>query len=117
MRRFAAHFALAAIWLGIFAPFADAAQVAGEPACCRRAGLHHCQAAGEDSSGNTEFRVNHPVCPYSARLSIASSAGFEPSAFRLASPNAAGSVTAQTTRRGLTQAIFDLSTRGPPVLL
>jgi hypothetical protein len=115
-RRLAAHFALAAIWLGIFAPFADA-QVASEPACCRRGGLHHCQTVGENSSGNAEFCASHPVCPYSARLSIGSSAGFKPSAFRLASPSVAGSVTTQNARRGLTQTIFDLLTRGPPVLL
>lgn len=118
MRRLASHLALAAIWLGAFAPLVTAAEVSDLPACCRRSGMHHCQdAASEDSSNDAEFRAIRANCPYSAPLPLTGFSGVQASRFALAVPGVAGVITGQLKHSRFLSALYELAARGPPVLL
>jgi len=117
MRRLAAHFALAAIWLGSLSPLVYTAQISNLPACCRRSGLHHCQAPASESSSNVEFRSTAAGCPFSAPLTVTSFAGLETSKFTVASPKIARFVVRQTSLSGFLSSVSVLPARGPPVLL
>jgi hypothetical protein len=118
MRRFAAHLALAAIWLGSLGPFVAAAQLSAVPACCLRSGSHHCQNSASDTpSSDPEFHAAKTACPYSAPLPPTSFRGLKASRFSLASPTGAGFVGGQMSLSALLCSAFALSARGPPVLL
>lgn len=110
MRRFAAHLGLAAIYIGLFAPFAIAAQQSSLHACCLRTGAHHCQAdsseAGFHSAANT--------CPYAAQLLPTTYSGLEAEKFRISSPDVAALVTHQSYHSHSASAIRDLPARAPP---
>lgn len=118
MRRLAAHFAIAALWLGSLGPFVAVGQSTSLHACCLRAGVHHCQnSAGDTPSSDLEFRAAKTACPYSAQLPPTSFGGLEAAKFSLASPTGAGFVSGQMSPFGLLSSVFALSARGPPVLL
>jgi hypothetical protein len=113
MRRFAAHFALAAIYATLIAPFALAAQESSLHACCLRTGAHHCQAdsdeAGVHSAANT--------CPYSTPLLVASYAGIQAANFRISSPGLAGFVTHPNYHSHSPLLVCNSSARAPPHIL
>jgi len=83
MRRFAAHLALAALYATLIVPFALAA-LESAPACCRRAGTHHCQT----DSHQAGFHSQTNRCPYSTALPPASVVGLEPAKLGISSPPA-----------------------------
>jgi len=113
MRRFAAHFALAAIYATLFAPFALAAQESSLHTCCLRLGAHHCQSdsheAGVHSATNT--------CPYSVPLLLTGYAGIQAIEFHISSPAVSGFVTHPDYYSHSCALIRDAAARAPPVTL
>jgi hypothetical protein len=113
MRRISAHFALAAIYATLLAPFALAAQESSLHACCLRTGMHHCQAdsheAGVHSATNT--------CPYSTPLLVAGYAGIQAAEFHISSPAVTGFVTDPNYHSHSPALIRDAAARAPPVAL
>jgi len=110
MRRVAAHLALAAIYIGLFAPFAIAAQESSLHACCLRTGIHHCQAPSNEGG----FHSAANSCPYVAQLPPATYSGLEAAKFRISSPDVAALVTHQSYRSQSASAVRDLPARAPP---
>lgn len=118
MRRFAAHLALAAIWLGTLAPLVEASETSNLHACCLRNGMHHCESASSnETSGNSEFRSRASTCPYSAPLPLASFTGLNAETFGFASPLASRFDAVQIPLASFHFTARDLSARAPPVLL
>jgi hypothetical protein len=113
MRRLSAHFALAAIYATLLAPFALAAQESSLHACCLRTGMHHCQAdsheAGVHSATNT--------CPYSTPLLLAGYAGIQAAEFHVSSPVVTGFVTNPNYYSHSPALIRAAAARAPPVAL
>lgn len=116
MRRIAAHLALAAIWLGSFAPVVISSQLSTLHACCLRSGMHHCQSA-TNSSSDTEFRAPRSACPYSAPLPPSSFSSLETAKFLVAAPDLIGIVAARSSSSGFSHSVSRLSARAPPALL
>jgi hypothetical protein len=97
------------------------------PACCRRAGKHHCEMSPEvralllhEDNGSTRIGAKPEQCPYRQRSlaathlqTVASGAATTPAAFALHEPSRAAQ--AECLRR----ISFDRSRqkRGPPSLL
>jgi len=113
MRRLAAHLALAAIYIGFFAPFAIAAQQFSPQACCLRTGAHHCQGTSNEAG----FRSKGNACPYSTPLPPTVAFGLEPAKFRITSLDVAGFVTHKRSSSYSPLAARNLSARAPPISL
>jgi hypothetical protein len=111
MRRLAAHLALAAIYAAFFAPLLTAEETSLH-ACCRLAGLHHCQTTNE---GGFHSKANS--CPYSTPLPPSAIFGLELAKFRITSPAVAGVLLQNSSSFNLGGAHRALSARGPPSLL
>jgi hypothetical protein len=108
MRRLVAHLALAAVYASFFAPLV-AAQEMPEHACCRRAGLHHCQTTNEAG-----FHSKTNPCPYSTPLPSSTIFGLEPAAFRVQSPATTGVLAQHSSLFDIAVRVGDLSARAPP---
>jgi len=113
MRRFTAHFALAAIYATLLAPFAIAAQESSLHACCLRAGSHHCQLdsheAGVHSAGS--------ACPYASRLPLTTYAGLKTTKFRVCSLHISDFVARPSYDPHSAVLVRNSAARAPPVAL
>jgi hypothetical protein len=113
MRRISAHFALAAIYATLLAPFALAAQESSLHACCLHTGAHHCQ--GDSSEAGVHSATN--TCPYTAPLLLTAYAGIEAATFRVSSPALSGFVTHPNCHSHSPVLVRDAAARAPPAAL
>lgn len=113
MRRLTAHFALAAIFATLLAPFALATQQSSLHACCLRKGAHHCQTdsheAGVHSAGT--------ACPYASPLPLITCAGLKTTKFRVFSLYISGFVTHPNYDSDSAVLVRDAAARAPPIAL
>lgn len=123
MRRAVAIPMLLLLLIPVFAGFfGEAAAEASLPACCRRAGKHHCEMMAEmtkEASAQRGFGVIREKCPYMpAALSVIVLPSFKPStaAAIYAGVQQHASVSPQTEAQQ--RISFDRSRqkRGPPAL-
>lgn len=113
MRRFAAHFALAAIYATLFAPFALAMQESSLHACCLRTGVHHCQSDSHEAGVHSATST----CPYSTPLLLTGFTGIQAGEFRVSSPAVTGVITHPNDHSNSPALIRDAAARAPPVAL
>src|SRR5690242_12951861 len=109
MHRLAAHFALAAIYVGVFSPLL-ASQQSSLHDCCRRTGLHHCQ-----TTNDAGLRSKTNACPYSTPLSSGAISALGPATFRISSPTNLDVLIHASSVFHLVNAAHDLSARAPPI--
>jgi hypothetical protein len=110
MRRIAAHLAIAAIYLGSFAPLL-VAEASTQHACCLRNGAHHCQGTNSNEPG---FHAKNTACPFSSQFPPTSSPGLEPAKVSFASTTMVELLShTDSDFRSLTS-VRDLSARAPP---
>jgi hypothetical protein len=110
MRRFAAHFALAAIYATLLAPVVLAAQESSLHACCLRTGTHHCHG----DSSEDGFHSKTSACPYFGPLSPTASFGLEPDKFSINSPAVAAFIVQHAPTLPSLESARNLSARAPP---
>ena len=76
MRRLLSIALLLVLGLPLFASVAAASQPTRLPACCRRAGAHHCMDADGMSATQTTVRMVCPAFPHAASTQISSAWSF-----------------------------------------
>ena len=113
MRRISTHFALAAIYATLLAPFAIGVQESSLHACCLRTGAHHCQGDSHEA-GIHSLPAN---CPYSTPVLLTAYAGIETAKFRISSPVLTGFVTQRNCHSHSPALVRDAAARAPPVAL
>src|SRR5256885_1470761 len=113
MRRLAAHFALAAIYATLLAPFALAAQESSLHACCLRSGAHHCH--GDSHQAGVNSATNS--CPYASPLLLTTYAGIQAAKFRVSLPALTDFVTHPNYHSHSLVLVRDAAARAPPVAL
>ncbi|MBV8476941.1 MAG: hypothetical protein JOZ36_09765 [Acidobacteria bacterium] len=115
MRRVLAHLALAVTCIGILSPLLAAAQLSTVHACCLRKGSHHCHELS-GLLGEQEFRAQHELCPYSARITLSTFHGLQATKFELGSPWIFGIIHQIAVESGFCAATREWCARGPPTV-
>ena len=121
MRRISASLVLFAFSLPLIsAPFQDADW--NQPACCRRAGIHHCSSMGQDEPDSTSGpKLKSGACPlFPTTANISALAKLALPGVSRSIPSPASSLSAARLRSQVRiSASADASNpkRGPPSLL
>jgi hypothetical protein len=110
MRRLAAHLALAAVYVGFFAPLL-VAEESTLHACCLRNGAHHCQGTSSSEPG---VHAKKNLCPYAEQFPPSTSFGLEPAKFAFTSASVIELVLHSDCDFRSLISVRDLSARAPP---
>jgi hypothetical protein len=118
VRRASAISLVAAICFSLIAPLLLADPESNLPACCRRAGSHHCAMAGDESAGSLGLQAVHEKCPLfplsTAAQFRAGAASLEDSPGIFAGLVSHPSVQPQTEARARVSFNRSRQKRGPP---
>jgi hypothetical protein len=122
LRRLLSIALMAVVGLPLFAPFFGWKSESSLPACCRRAGMHHCMAMSDSMSSMSDDHshfASNETCPYrSATLFVAQhSDAVLPADVIFANLTAHPAVQAQTEAVWRIARDRSRHKRGPPSLL
>jgi len=114
MRRWCAFLAVATVIVWVLSPFSVALQAASIPACCLRAGKHHCTTRVPGGEG---FLAGESRCPYSLPVILPGTSGLHSAKTNFVPLQIIAYVTDTAACSGYQVETRAWSPRGPPASL